>query len=110
MITKELFLKIIRKIQDGDKRVERASDALNSLTDGYAIINIHSDYEDALLELFATAMKDDDNIIEWWLYENVEKKIWLQPNSKYNDSDEEIEIDVSIPELLYDFLIKYPNI
>ena len=40
-------------------------------------------------------MNDRDDYIEWWLFEQVDKKVWLKDGT---------EIDLSTPKKLYKFL------
>lgn len=42
-------------------------------------------------------MHDDSELIEWWLFEDVQKKVWL------NDGT---EVDLKTAEQLYEFLVE----
>jgi hypothetical protein len=107
-ISKELFVKTLNEIQKGRERIQKASDALKLIADGWPVITLGEEYLNASLELLANAVGDKDcDMISWWLFEDVEKKVWLKPNSYYNKTDKEIEIDVSTPELLYEYFEKY---
>lgn len=114
-ISKELFVKTMEKIQNGFRKKHEASDAIEKIIDGYAIISITDDFENALIELLEDVCDDKSETISWWLYETkseffpygVERKIWIQPEHKNNKTGKEIEIDLSTPEKLYDYLCEW---
>ena len=107
MIRKEVFVETLNKIQIGDQKIKEASMAVEALTNEYIDINVHSSYHEALINLLEEIMDDNDGTIFWWLYADLEKKIWHHPYTEYNDSDEELVFDVSTPEKLYDYLVNF---
>lgn len=110
-ISKELFVTSLNKIKEGlDKRHE-FDDLMEKFSDSFFVSTLGEEWLTTATELLSFAVGDKDDghgtMLEWFLYEDVEKKIFLTPNSKYNTTDKEIEIDVSTPELLYDYFLKY---
>lgn len=110
-ISKELFVNSLNKIQEGlDKRHE-FDDLMEKFSDSYYVSTLGEEWLTVATELLCNAVGDKDEghgtMIDWFLYEDVDKKIFLSPNSKYNQTNKEIEIDVSTPELLYDYFVKY---
>lgn len=112
-ISKELFVKTMNEIQEGLKEKEEFNNAMEKFTDTFYSSTIGSKWLEALTNLLSDLVGDRDDgygtMIDWFLFENVEKKIYFKAKSKFNDTDEEIEIDVSTPELLYDYFEKYCN-
>ena len=63
-------------------------------------------YEDVVVNLLIEVMNDKDEWISWWLYEcdygkDIEKYAAIGPDN--------VEIDLSTPEKLYDFLTEEYN-
>jgi hypothetical protein len=110
-ISKELFVETIKKIQEGIDKREEFNDAMEKFTSTYYSSTLGEEWLEALLKILAESVGDVDEgygtMIEWFLYEDVEKKIYIRPEGQSNGSDEEIIIDVSTPELLYDYFEKY---
>lgn len=110
-ISKEDFVANLLLIQKGLEKSENFDKAMSDFTDSYFVNSIGVDWLTASTNLLSLSVGDTDDghgtMIEWFLYEDVDKKIYLSPNSKYNKTDKEIEIDVSTPELLYDYFVKY---
>lgn len=94
MISKKNFVRIIKNIQEQHKIDLEISDALQKVCGSYVIFNTENLIYNSLHQLLEEVFNDED-YIGWWLYENVDKKIYI---------DEEV-IDVSTPERFYDFLI-----
>lgn len=105
MITKELFIETIEKINKERVKIEKFNKAISSICDGYPIVTAGDGYLNALLEVLKACFEDEGEYIEWWLFENVEKKVWETDG----ETNETIEYDVSTPEALYDFLMKNKN-
>lgn len=109
MISKELFVSTIEEIEKEMKRIDAFNDALSEACDGFPIITIGSGYLDALLDVLNAEFGESgrDSTISWWLFEDVEKKIWISPKHPANNTGKEIEVDVSTPDRLYDYLVQY---
>jgi hypothetical protein len=110
-ISKELFVEMIEEIQKGLNKKEEFNDAMEKFTSTYFASTVGNEWLEALLKLLADNVGDKDDgygtMIEWFIYEDVEKKVYLAPNSKFNSSNQELEIDVSTPELLYDYFVMF---
>ena len=97
MITKAMFVEAIHNIQNQEQRVERFSKALSQICDGHPLFDVNNLYLKSLLDVLKAIFNDQDDYISWWLWEDVEKKVWLEDDT---------EIDLSTPEQLYDFLLQ----
>ena len=89
---KDLFLTIIQLIQEQDKIDQKVSKSLEEISDTYILINSKNKIYEALWRLLH--FYDPNDYIYWWLYENVEKTVWVDGE----------KADVSTPEALYDFI------
>ena len=96
MISKELFIKTIENIRKEEEKLDKFNQALYEISDGFPIFNPNNLYLKALFDVLEDIFHDSTGTIEWFLYEDVEKTIWLADGTP---------IDVSTPELLYDYLI-----
>lgn len=96
VITKELFCKIIASIQKQEKIENDFCSALDTIIDGHFVGNLSATILGSLMELLEFNLNDKNQLISWWLYENVEKKIY--------EGEKEYKVDT--PELLYYYLIK----
>jgi len=96
MISKELFCKTIADIQEQEKLNDNFSSALKTMGDGHYLFGVNNKYYSALMNLLADIFQDDGDYITWWLYEDVEKVVWLE---------EKTEIPLKTAEQLYDFLL-----
>jgi hypothetical protein len=96
MISKKIFVETIENIHKEEEKLDKFNQALYEISDGYPIFNPNNLYLKSLLDILEYIFHDTAETIQWYLYENVEKKIWLADGT---------EIDVSTPEKLYDYLI-----
>jgi hypothetical protein len=97
MITKESFIKIMDNIQKQREVDDEISTALEKVCGSYVIFNTENLMYKSLHDLLNEVFKDKGTWIEWWLYENVDKKCYLEDGKS---------IDLSRVEDLYDFLIE----
>ena len=97
MINKELFVQVINNIRKQEKRADKFSKALSQICDGHPVFDVNNLYLKSLLDVLKVNFNDQDDYISWWLWEDVEKKVWLEDGT---------EIDVGTPEQLYDFLVE----
>lgn len=95
-ISKELFVEVIENIREQEAKMNRFSKALNEICDGHPLMDVNNLYLHSLLKVLESIFHDNYDTISWFLWEDVEKKIWLADGT---------EIDVSTPEKLYDYLI-----
>ena len=100
MITKELFCKAMKSIQEEWANKSRLEKALEeNLIDGWVTVKSSQTFSmliDILKELFQDT--DKYSTIEWWLFDKVEKKIYNEDNTVLKD--------VTAVEDLYDYLIE----
>lgn len=96
-VDKEHFVYYMACIKNQSDKIHKFSKAIEDLSDGYVLFDSNNLYLEALLDLLKITFNDQDDYIGWWLYEDVEKKVWLADGT---------EINLETPEALYDFLIK----
>ena len=96
MITKELFCSIVDNIKRQEELDKKMEDVLAERTKSYIIFDSENLYLKSLLDLLKVIFNDNDDTIGWWLYEDVDKIIYM-PNGE--------ERDISTTEVLYDYLI-----
>ena len=98
-MTKQQFLKRMTLIQTFHSEQQTLSTIINKIIDGPSAVVTIGDY--LVRELIEIINQDlgikDIDLIDWWLYENVEKIIYL--NKKC--------ISVKTLEELYDFIVNY---
>lgn len=99
MISKELFLEILEKIQLQDKKDSDLSDALSDYTKSFVVMGDNL-YSECLFEVLKESI-DPDEFIQWWLYESVEKIVWYK-----DKKGKEITVILDTAEKLYEFLVK----
>lgn len=97
MIAKELFIKRMQLIQNFHSEQDTLNVLIDKLTDGFPVVTMGG----YLVREILNTLNDDlglskeNDILDWWLYEDVEKVIY------YNDE----EISVRTLEELYDYII-----
>lgn len=100
-ISKEDYCNMVKEIQSYDKEICDFSECMQKFSDTYYLSTIGSNLCSKLIELLSKLTNDycqdtyNDNWLSWWLYEDVEKKIYNQDDSF---------IDVTNIEDLYDYL------
>ena len=96
-MTKEQFVKRMALIQNFQSEQETLSALLNKITDGYNVVTIGDYLVDELLKIIEDdlGMDKDDELLIWWLYEDVDKVIY------HGDK----EISVRTLEELYDYIV-----
>ena len=95
-MTKEQFVKRMGLIQNFASEQETLGVMIDKITDGHAVVTI-GDY---LIREIINIMEEElncFNMIEWWLYENVEKIIY--------NTDGTVFADVTEVENLYEYLL-----
>lgn len=99
-MTKELFIKRLRLLQNWQSQMETLGLLINKITDGYAVPVIGDYLVDEIIEMINESLKiEDKDLLSWWLYENVDKII-------YGEFGDESQTDISTPEQLYDYIIR----
>lgn len=97
IITKKQFKFLMKSIQKQDKKKRKLENFLGDYVDSYIIFN--RDISDDIIDFLEDYFSGGDDYISWWLYEDVEKKIW-------ENGTENEPTDVSTLDKLYDFLIR----
>lgn len=100
MISKELFISVIDKIQKQQKKVEEFNDALDKICDGWPVYDTDNEYLNALLDVLNEEFHDEGDTIGWWLWESSEKKIGVP-----NDEGKIVWYQIESKEQLYDYLV-----
>lgn len=93
-ISKRNFCKIINIIQNFQQERDAFTESIEKFCDGYIILTLGDSTIQSLVEYLEVVTYDDGDYINWWLYEDVEKVVFV----------EEQEISLSTAEQLYDFL------
>jgi hypothetical protein len=107
MLSEFEFVYYINKIQDGLEQRRKFDEAMSEFNTSFFVSNIGEDWLNGLIMLLETVMDDkpgkNGSYISWWLFESniVDKKLIITDENN-NDS----EIDVSTPELLYKWLVE----
>lgn len=86
-ITLELFKEVIDTIKKTDEKQQQLTKAIESTlcTNSYCFVNICSEVSYMLIKLLTECMNiADKDLISWWLYEDVNKVIWLKDGTEFN--------------------------
>lgn len=95
MLSKKTFLEVIDLIKKQEEVHDKMSEAFSQICDGNGLLFTGSEYYyKAMLKLLIESMHDEEGFIEWWLYEDVNKVIYID--------DKELKIPTA--EKFYDFL------
>lgn len=100
MIPKELFVNVIKLIQEQHEIDSKVADGLELVCDGYVMYGCKNKCRDALMKVLENIFDDSEDYIGWWLYEDVPHIITEKVDEK------EIKHDLTTPEALYDFLVR----
>ena len=98
MLSKATFVRALRMIQEQADIMDAVRQQLGRLGEKPTYFNIDSLHLQALLEVLAEVMEDNNDWIEWWLYEDVEKLV------SWEENGEEVTADLTEPEDLWEFL------
>jgi len=98
MLSKATFVRALRLIQEQADIMDAVRQQLGRLGEKPTYFNIDSLHLQALLEVLTEVMEDNNDWIEWWLYEDVEKLV------SWEENGEEVTADLTEPEALWDFL------
>lgn len=104
MISEEQFVDIINKLKEVNDFVNETNDKAKKLNDAvisdfFNATSLSISHESIVVELLQNMFKDND-LIGWWIYE-------LDYGRKFKMGDlidNEVEIDLSTPEKLYNYL------
>lgn len=96
-MTKSQFIKAISLILNFHSKQITLSTFLHNYMDGFSVVTFGDELIDIIIELINTALNiKDKELINWWLYENVEKVIYYGEN----------KIKVKTIDELYDYILK----
>lgn len=107
MISKKKFVEIIGRLRDYNDLQDKIQDLFRDNIDNreHDFMNAGSiciGHESVVVELLKDMFNVKDDLISWWLYEcNYGRDFSLG-----DLEDNGVEIDLSTPEKLYDYLIK----
>lgn len=106
MITKQEFVKIINRLRDYNDLQDKIQDLFRDNIDNQEMDfmnagSICAGHESIVVKLLENIFNDKDTI-SWWLYECNYGRDFSLGDLEING----VEIDLSTPEKLYDYLIK----
>lgn len=93
MLNQRDFLSFIKAIKKEEKRLYNIAKNIEYFGDGFIVVD--NPLIESIIKFLKKAMNDKSDYIEWWLFEEVDKKVWLEDGT---------EIDLSTPKDLYKFL------
>lgn len=99
MISKVLFMETLDEIQTELKRYENFDKLIKEYCDGFPVMTLGNKYLKQLIAVLKETSDDTGDIIEWWLYEKVDKTVWMEVSF-----GKKVEYDLTTAEALYDFL------
>lgn len=113
MITKELFFKAITAHQKFSDAVERMSNSIAG--NGHTVYLYDSDWSDAegeLFDLFLNSHFTDEAVdtIYWWLYESVDKVIYVTLEEDMFRKESEEAVPVRTMGQLWNFFEREPEV
>ena len=94
-MTKEQFVKRMKLIQNFHSEQETLGVLIDKITDGYPVVTIGDYLITEMIDMIEENLGHKD-ILEWWLYEDVEKIIYNLDNTVF--------ADVTKIEDLYDYM------
>ena len=99
MIDKESFIKSIKEIQKFHKEQKVLDALIEKISDGFPVTTIGNNLVTSLIDVISssfTSPKSVKGLIEWWLYEKVDKVLYIENE----------EFSVRTLNEFYDFLVK----
>ena len=108
MLTKRQFINFIRFYQEFSTAVDRFDKAITGKS--YSTILFEADWYNSvgkLLDIFLESHFNEDgqDLVTWWLFEDVDHTIYHQPD--LFSEGKKIEYDVNKLEDLWEYLIMY---
>ena len=95
-MTKEQFIKRMGLIQNFHSEQQTLSALIDKLTDGYSVVTIGDYLVSEIIDMINHDMGiEDKDLIEWWLYEEVDKVIYIDGKS----------VSVRTLEEFYDYIV-----
>lgn len=106
-IRRKQFVSILESIQKGIEKRDKFNDAMEEISDSYFICELGNEWLNASIVLLEKAVKDKNETISWWLWEDVEKVIYIPPEHPDNPWKQEISVQVDTPDRLYSYFQQY---
>ena len=109
IITKQQFVEIIEDLREANDFVEETNERARQLKDAimsdfYNTMSLSISHEH-LVVLLLEKMFNDKDILSWWLYELDYGRNFKMGNLQETKNVIIIDIDLSSPEKLYDYLV-----
>ena len=99
MLNKDQFIKRMSLIQNFHSQQETLSVLIDKITDGYSVPIIGNCLVNELIDSIHGSLEiSDEDLLKWWLYEDVDKVIY--------DTVNNVEISVRTLEELYDYIVE----
>mgnify|MGYP001022104901 CR=1 FL=1 len=77
-INKEQFIKSMSQIQNLHSQQNTLNKLIDKLTDGFSVVNIGNYVVEELINMININLElKDTNLLDWWLYEDVFKIIYV---------------------------------
>ena len=77
-INKEQFIKSMSQIQNLHSQQDTLNKLIDKLTDGFSVVDIGNYVAEELIDMININLElEDTNLLDWWLYEDVEKIIYI---------------------------------
>lgn len=81
-INKEQFIRAISQIQNLHSQQDTLNKLIDKLTDGLSVVDIGNYVVEELIDMININLElEDKDLIGWWLYEDVEKIIYVDDKS-----------------------------
>jgi len=81
-MTKDQFIKVMSQIQNFQSQQETINQLIDKITDGFAIVDVGNYLIDELIKMISLNLEiTDEDLLFWWLYEDVNKTIHVDDKS-----------------------------
>ena len=112
-ISEELFVETLEAIKKGIEERNEFNETIEKFSDGFVVFTLGDAWLNALIKLLETIVDDVDDkvfgsVLSWWLFEDVDKVIYLPPDHPSNPTAVEFAVSVATPQELYRYY-KYFN-
>lgn len=99
MLQKEEFVKAIQAIQEQEKLESQLGELFQAMCPDNYWLSSCSKLIDTFISILEADMRDKNQWIQWYLFEDCEHKVsWIENNK-------EISMTIDTPNQLYDFLL-----
>ena len=98
MINKKTFMEVMKLIKEQEKIDDDFGKALETICDSWCLYGTKNKAYKALMIVLKEMFDDKNDMIEWWLYEDVEKFLYNKNGKKSSD--------LTTSAKLYEYLIR----